>query len=76
MGFPHLSVRFTPMFSFATRVVRIICLDAPELSGMGQVSQEMQLFMWVFNGLSTQWMWDIDGVCLKVMYAPNGLANE
>ena len=65
MGFPHLSVRFTPMSSFATRVVRIIRLDAPELSGMGQVSQEMQLFMWVFNGLSTQWMWDIDGVCLK-----------
>ena len=64
------------MSSFATRAVRIICLDAPELSGMGQVSQEMQLFMWVFNGLSTQWMWDIDGVCLKVMYAPNGLANE
>ena len=43
---------------------------------MGQVSREMQLFMWVFTGLSTQWMWDIDGACLKVMYAPNGLANE
>ena len=64
------------MSSFATRVVRIIRLDAPELSGMGQVSQEMQLFMWVFNGLSTQWMWDIDGFSLEVMYAPNGLANE
>ena len=39
------------MSSFATRVVRIIRLDAPELSGMGQVSQEMQSFMWVFNDL-------------------------
>ena len=35
------------MSSFATRVVRIIRLDAPELSGMGQVSQEMQLFMYM-----------------------------
>ena len=35
------------MSSFATRVVRIIRLDAPELSGMGQVSQDMQLFMYM-----------------------------
>ena len=37
------------MSSFATRVVRIIRLDAPELSGMGQVSQEMQLFMYNYE---------------------------